>query len=298
MTFSNVCSDTEPSSELTSQRPDAKIVDLSISISLPDSPCVADGAAVEGAKEDTNSEQVATQEQKTTLTEFHLFPKLAPELRQMIFKLALPTGHDGERIIPLDLDIGYEPGLTGLARVKFDVERNANTEYRRCHDVYDVSLSATDHEARAVYLSHNSCSVALNKGLIRFSPETGVFVPSLGRVLLDRDLKSMLTNETRDLHLLQGVEVLVLQDFFLCQKMLSTLVYVRGQSDFWFEYLMRFKSVALLCDKPATLKIKNMLMDPFKKAFEVYQRKNGVLGQGPEFVFFDNERITKPQPRI
>lgn len=41
------------------------------------------------------------------LKKFHLFPKLAPELRELIWKQALPRGHHGKHMVLLRLDMDY-----------------------------------------------------------------------------------------------------------------------------------------------------------------------------------------------
>jgi hypothetical protein len=95
--------------------------------------------------------------------EFHFFPQLAIELRLEIFKLALPTGHQGRYLIPL---LGYSPHNDDEAirapwprwsrthfAYKFKLSQNAEKCHLMCHDLKSIALSPTCQELRKVFLN-------------------------------------------------------------------------------------------------------------------------------------------------
>jgi hypothetical protein len=122
----------------------------------------------------------------SVLKEFHLFPQLAIELRLKIFKLALPTGHQGQHLIPLlcysphDDDEAIRPPWPQWSRTHFahtfKVSQNAEKCHLMCHDLKSIALSATCHESREVFLNtfNHSIPLAENGGTIHFSPSNTI----------------------------------------------------------------------------------------------------------------------------
>ncbi|KAF8847133.1 hypothetical protein BDZ45DRAFT_351822 [Acephala macrosclerotiorum] len=116
----------------------------------------------------------------------------------MIFKFALPTGHSGQRMIPIRLQTRYEydnspnPILRNTG-FYFTVEPGANRIHVQCRDVYGLSLSMTSRESREAYLPVFSRRLSLRVGVIHFSPDTIIYLAKLCHILVNEDLKAILT---------------------------------------------------------------------------------------------------------
>ncbi|CZR61722.1 uncharacterized protein PAC_11619 [Phialocephala subalpina] len=191
----------------------------------------------------------------TDLTEFTLFPKLAPELRLMIFKFALPTGYDGERMIPLNLEHQYEyddsphPVLKSSG-LDFTVEPGANQVHAQCHDVYDLSLSSTSRESREAYLSVFSRQLSLKVGMIHFSPGTTIYLAKLGCIMVDDNIAAVLASLTRPNSFTTAVDHLAGPRYTLgatLDPMLNgTIIRIRENFDLWIGFLANFKSLTMV----------------------------------------------------
>jgi hypothetical protein len=121
----------------------------------------------------------------SVVKEFYLFPQLPIELRLEIFKLALPTGHQGRHLIPL---LGYSPHnddeairprprwlRTHFAH-KFKVSHNTERCHLMYHDLKSIAHSATCQASREVFLNtfNQSIPFAENGGTIHFSPSNTI----------------------------------------------------------------------------------------------------------------------------
>ncbi|PMD63448.1 uncharacterized protein K444DRAFT_715156 [Hyaloscypha bicolor E] len=136
----------------------------------------------------TNSTTMNTHEQaidptalNRPLTEFTVFPTLPPELRQKIFKDALPSGSRGYRVLKVYGTIimsgrrrsssakesKSKPEPNPKAYIEFTLERNSDE-----HTLKDLALSRSCTESRAVFLTRSPYTlIAKREGLIRFAKD-------------------------------------------------------------------------------------------------------------------------------
>lgn len=136
----------------------------------------------------TNSATMNTPEQaidptalNRPLTEFTVFPTLPPELRQEIFKDALPSGSRGYRVLKVYGTIiapgrrrnssakksKSKPEPNPKAYIEFTLERNSDE-----HTFKDLALSHSCTESRAVFLTRSPYTlIAKREGLIRFAKD-------------------------------------------------------------------------------------------------------------------------------
>jgi hypothetical protein len=120
------------------------------------------------------------------LTEFTVFPKLPPELRQKIFKDALPSGSRGYRVLKVYGTIivpdrrrnsaakesKSKPEPNPKPYIEFTLERNSDE-----HTLKDLALSRSCTESRAVFLKRNPYTlIAKREGLIRFAKDDIIFL--------------------------------------------------------------------------------------------------------------------------
>ncbi|KUJ07556.1 uncharacterized protein LY89DRAFT_742784 [Mollisia scopiformis] len=185
----------------------------------------------------------------TALTEFHLFPKLAPELREIIlqvssdtYKFAIPTGHNGERMIPIKTDIDYTK--LGRAALSFSIPPNAEAIDSRCCDVYDLSLSVTSREARAAYLSSFTRCIHLKQGFVRFAANTLVYIPDMDYIVYGPYFEHMLLETAHTTKFLAAVDHLVLP-YSVMMVYLAIGPHHRSErfTLAWMDFLMTFKSL-------------------------------------------------------
>jgi len=141
----------------------------------------------------TNSATMNAHEQATDptalhqpLTKFTVFPKLPPELRQKIFKDALPTGSRGYRMLSVLGTVTVpdrrknssakksksKPEPNPKAYFEFTLERNSDD-----HTLKELALSHSCRESRAVFLKCNPYTlIAKEEGLIRFAKDDIIYL--------------------------------------------------------------------------------------------------------------------------
>ena len=141
----------------------------------------------------TNSATMNAHEQATDptalhqpLTKFTVFPKLPPELRQKIFKDALPTGSRGYRMLSVLGTVivpdrrknssakksKSKPEPNPKAYFEFTLERNSDD-----HTLKELALSRSCRESRAVFLKCNPYTlIAKGEGLIRFAKDDIIYL--------------------------------------------------------------------------------------------------------------------------
>jgi hypothetical protein len=115
------------------------------------------------------------------LTEFTVFPKLPPELRQKIFKDALPSSSRGYRVLKVygtvivpdrpknssAKESKSKPEPNPKAYIEFTIVRNSDN-----HTFKDLALSRSCTESRAVFLTRSPYTlIAKREGLIRFAKD-------------------------------------------------------------------------------------------------------------------------------
>ncbi|CZR61721.1 uncharacterized protein PAC_11618 [Phialocephala subalpina] len=147
--------------------------------------------------------------QRTTApTKFLLFPKLAPELRQMIFKFALPSG-DGQRIIPLDLEIFDNPKGDERSHLNIYPSGHYAAMGPIFYDSLKSSAATASWESREVYLSASFRNLTLDNGIIRFLPDIRVHICGIGSLFFHYPFVTAMTNFTWDKRVLQQIDHLV-----------------------------------------------------------------------------------------
>jgi hypothetical protein len=132
-------------------------------------------------------------EQATDLTSMHqplakftVFPKLPPELRQKIFKDALPSGSRGYRmlwvygtvIVPDQCKNSStkksksKPKPNSKAYIEFTIQRSSDS-----HTAKDLALSLSCMESRAAFLKRNPYTlITEGEGLIRFAKDDIIYL--------------------------------------------------------------------------------------------------------------------------
>jgi hypothetical protein len=120
------------------------------------------------------------------LTKFTVFPKLPPELRQKIFKDALPSGSRGYRmlwvygivIVPdrcknsSTKKSKSKPKPNSKAYIEFTLPRIFDN-----HTAKDLALSRSCTESRAVFLKRNPYTlITKGEGLIRFAKDDIIYL--------------------------------------------------------------------------------------------------------------------------
>ncbi|KAE9376622.1 hypothetical protein N431DRAFT_453027 [Stipitochalara longipes BDJ] len=119
------------------------------------------------------------------LTEFTLFPKLPPELRQKIFKDAIPTGSQGFRVLKVYGAIVGEENKNRKHKprphIEFELEKGHKKKLAK-----HMSLSRASKESRDAFLRSNPHLLRTKKeGLIRFATEDVIYVVNLSLLQFD-----------------------------------------------------------------------------------------------------------------
>jgi hypothetical protein len=112
------------------------------------------------------------------LTTFTPFPKLPIELRLKIFKLALPTGPNGFRMLKVNVEatVAEPKKLTTEGYLQyqwvFSLQNNDHV-----FEIKEVALSATSKESRAAYLEIFRHALRGQKSsLIRFGGDDVIYI--------------------------------------------------------------------------------------------------------------------------
>jgi hypothetical protein len=112
------------------------------------------------------------------LTSFTIFPKFPIELRLKIFKMAIPTGPKGYRMLEVKVELmKAKPDIvTDEGRRKYQwvffLENNDHVS-----EIQEVSLSSTTRESRAAYLETYRHVLHGEKGsLIRFGGDDVIYI--------------------------------------------------------------------------------------------------------------------------
>jgi len=141
----------------------------------------------------TNSATMNTHAQATDPTSMHqplakftVFPKLPPELRQKIFKDALPSGSRGYRMLWVygivivsdrcknSSTKKYKSKLkpSSKAYIEFTLQRSSDS-----HTAKDLALSRSCTESRAVFLKRNPYTlITKGGGFIRFAKDDIIYL--------------------------------------------------------------------------------------------------------------------------
>jgi len=128
------------------------------------------------------------------LAKFTVFPKLPPELRQKIFRTALPTGSRGFRILkvhgtifPPWEEVKRGQKISQKKKPKIEPESHVEFSLPRRHGLDNItmkelSLSLTCTESREIFLELNSYVLRTKgDGLIRFGKEDVIYIGKLSR---------------------------------------------------------------------------------------------------------------------
>lgn len=231
--------------------------------------------------------------EESTLTEFTLFPKLPLELREIIFKFALPTGHcrGGTLSINLQTTYEYDDSFSPVLRstgLDFSIWPGGTHVHPQLHDFKDLSLSIATRESRKAYLSVFSRRLALTNGVVHFSPDTTIYLPRLCYILVDDEIETLLATLTQPNAFTTAVDHLAGPYYTFgatFNPKLSTAVSPE-KLNLWIGFLTNFKSLTMV-DRMrrydyGTMERHNHLSSHAKTAFEQHQKKFGGASSQPK----------------
>lgn len=187
----------------------------------------------------------------------------------------------------------------GITKLKFTIDRNSEVMHHRCHDIYDLSLSATSRESRSAYLSSFSRKISLDKGLIRFSPETAIYLCHFSIFVFEEDFESILKDQIHGLGLLQGVEHIVLDEYLFLTDGIRQQMVRRNRpwaapeiTGLFFKFLLKFKKATCIWKSRYTFykpgadvrAERELYVDEFRAEFDEYQKEHDVSALAPEIL--------------
>jgi hypothetical protein len=110
------------------------------------------------------------------VAEFALLSKLPPEIRLIIWKLALPLGksENGCRII--SFEYYWEKPGTDLLWDRFKIDERKKGSFATTRDVFDIGMSAACRESSECFLKAFKHIIPLRKGIVRYEERTIIFI--------------------------------------------------------------------------------------------------------------------------
>ncbi|KAF8847134.1 hypothetical protein BDZ45DRAFT_755232 [Acephala macrosclerotiorum] len=178
------------------------------------------------------------------VTKFHLFPKLAPELRELIWEHALPAGHHGNHMVLVRLDMDYIK--RGMGAMKLTIDKDTNQLHSMVQSVFDLTLSATSRESRSVYLPVCSRTLSLEKGIIHFAPSTLFHIDNILSLFISREFERYSTDWEFVKGILHAIDNLAMPSNILLRLVSNAkdfTFYTEAPRKPWIEFLVSFKSL-------------------------------------------------------
>ncbi|KAF8853689.1 hypothetical protein BDZ45DRAFT_694073 [Acephala macrosclerotiorum] len=104
---------------------------------------------------------------------FHQFSELPAGLRITIWKLAFPSGYNGQLMYPIMLrNLLMGPGVIveGIPHFSFEIQTNAEPKSPISYDIKHIKVSRTNKESRAIYPQKFTKSSSIYRGVLKYPP--------------------------------------------------------------------------------------------------------------------------------